>query len=267
MLHNAQTQELICVKFGGSVITQKDTPLTARPEIIARLAREFASLRKQKPEAAFIVGNGAGSYGHYKVLKYDMKKGIDSAEQVFGYCDVHASAQELNALVVAALLKEGVPACSLQPSAMITAEDGSTKTLYTDSINAMLSTGIVPVVYGDIIMDSKRGSVVFSTEDIFAQLLDTLPSYTVSTIIHVSNVEGVLKQDSSVIGLITRDSWEEVQSHIYTGTGFDVTGGMKHKIEMALEYASRGITTRIISGEIPEALANSLTQPSGTAIQ
>jgi isopentenyl phosphate kinase len=259
--------ELIYIKFGGSVITQKDTPLTHRPEIIARLAREFASLRRQKPEAAFLIGNGAGSYGHYKVIEYGMKQGIQTPEQVFGYCDVHASVQELNALVVAALLKEGIPACSIQPSAIFTAEDGTQKSSYFDSLRAQLETGIVPVVYGDIILDEKRGSVVFSTEDIFAQLLETLPSYSVSTIIHVSNVEGVLKQDTTVIPQITRDNWEEVQSHIYTGSGFDVTGGMKHKIETALSYATRGITTRIISGEVPDTLDQVFTRPTGTVIQ
>ncbi len=259
--------ELICIKFGGSVITKKDSPVTPRPEIIARLAREFASLRRQKPEAAFLIGNGAGSFGHYKVLEYNMKQGIQTPEQVFGYCDVHASVQELNALVVTALLKEGIPACSMQPSALFTAEDGQQQTRSMDSISAMLKTGIVPVVYGDIILDTKRGSVVFSTEDIFAQLLEALPSYVVSTIIHVSNVEGVLTQDTTLIPQITRSNWEEVQRHIFTGNGFDVTGGMKHKIETALSYATRGISTRIISGEIPDTLAQVMTRPTGTVIQ
>lgn len=259
--------ELICIKFGGSVITKKDSPVTPRPDIIARLAREFATLRKQNPETAFLIGNGAGSYGHYKVLKYDMKQGIQTPEQVFGYCDVHASVQELNALVIDALLKEGIPACSIQPSSIFIAEDGRQKNRFMDSITAMLKTGIVPVVYGDIILDTTRGSVVFSTEDIFAQLLKALPSYSVSTIIHVSNVEGVLKQDSTIIPQITAGNWEDVQNYILTGTGFDVTGGMKHKIETALLYAKQGIRTRIISGEVPDNLEKVLVRPTGTVIQ
>lgn len=44
---------------------------------------------------------------------------------------------------------------------------------------------------------------------------------------------------------------DEVKRSMTDIKGFDVTGGMWHKIEEALSLTERGITTRIISGLVP----------------
>ena len=238
------------IKLGGSIITQKDTPLTARPDIITALAKEIATYQKQNPGVQLILGNGAGSFGHYLVQKYDLKEGIKTREQVQGFCEVQNAVAQLNRFVVQALLQEGLPACTVQPSAVLVSQDAEKKDLFLQSIAMMYVTGVIPVLYGDIILDVKRGCHIFSTEDLFDLLIQA--DMPVKEVIHITQVDGVLDKNRVVIPEITKDNWDEVQESIFAPKGYDVTGGMKHKIEASLKYAEKGVETRILNGEKPD---------------
>ena len=58
---------MILIKLGGSIITNKEKPLSVRGETIDNLAK---SLKKIKEP--IIIVHGGGSYGHYWSVKYDM---------------------------------------------------------------------------------------------------------------------------------------------------------------------------------------------------
>ena len=58
---------MILIKLGGSIITNKQKPLTARISEIKQIA---SHLRKIKEP--FVVVHGGGSFGHYWTVKYDM---------------------------------------------------------------------------------------------------------------------------------------------------------------------------------------------------
>lgn len=247
------------IKLGGSVITRKDEALTARPDIIKAIAKEIAKYYKQNPEVRLILGNGAGSFGHYLVQKYNLKDGMKTAEQLAGYTQVQHSVSQLNNLVTNALLAEGLPVVSVQPSAILISQNGKKQDMFLQSIAMMYVTGIIPVVYGDIILDTKQGCKVFSTEDIFDLLIQA--EMPIKEVIHITQVDGVLDKKKVVINEITEENWREVQEDIYAPAGYDVTGGMKHKIETALEYAKKGVLTRIINGEKPD-----LFNQTGTTI-
>ena len=57
---------MILIKLGGSIITNKEKPLSPRRKTIDNLAK---SLRKI--EEPMIIVHGGGSYGHYWSVKYD----------------------------------------------------------------------------------------------------------------------------------------------------------------------------------------------------
>lgn len=238
------------IKFGGSVITRKDEALTARPDIIKALAKEVARYQQQNPDTQLILGNGAGSFGHYLVQKYDLKDGMKSKDQVLGYTQVQHSVSQLNNLVTNALLAEELPVVSVQPSAILVSQDGKSKDIFLQSIAMMYITGIIPVLYGDIILDTRRGCKIFSTEELFDLLIEA--DMPVKEVIHLTQVDGVLDSNKAVIPEITEENWKAVQESIYEPKGYDITGGMKHKIETALKYAKKGVTTRIVNGEKPD---------------
>ena len=58
---------MILIKLGGSIITNKEKPLSARRKTIENLSK---SLRKI--DEPIIIVHGGGSYGHYWSVKYDM---------------------------------------------------------------------------------------------------------------------------------------------------------------------------------------------------
>lgn len=58
---------MILIKLGGSIITNKEKPLSVRRKTIENLSK---SLKKIKEP--MIVVHGGGSYGHYWSVKYDM---------------------------------------------------------------------------------------------------------------------------------------------------------------------------------------------------
>ena len=46
----------VFLKLGGSLITDKYTPLTPRPDVIQRLAQECAAAQAQAPDLRLLLG-------------------------------------------------------------------------------------------------------------------------------------------------------------------------------------------------------------------
>ncbi len=68
--------DLVVVKLGGSLITDKRTDSTLRPEVLARLCREIAAGREQLEES-LMVTHGSGSFGHVAARRheYELRSG------------------------------------------------------------------------------------------------------------------------------------------------------------------------------------------------
>ena len=109
-------QQLVFVKLGGSVITVKTEPETARLQVIERLAGEIATALTSHPDLRLVLGHGSGSFGHPAAQRHGTHLGVHSLAGWQGFAEVAATAARLNRLVAGALLAAGVPAWSIQPS-------------------------------------------------------------------------------------------------------------------------------------------------------
>ena len=58
---------MILIKLGGSIITNKERPLSPRKKTIENIARNL-----KKIDEPIIIVHGGGSFGHYWSVKYDM---------------------------------------------------------------------------------------------------------------------------------------------------------------------------------------------------
>ena len=67
-------------------------------------------------------------------------------------------------------------------------------------------------------------------------------------------------KDSSAVHIpeITQESFPEIRNHLSASDGIDVTGGMIHKIEQALELARNGASVHVINGNTPGNLKGSI---------
>jgi isopentenyl phosphate kinase len=179
-----------------------------------------------------------------------MQNGLDNPEKNMGYVQVQKAAAMLNRCIVDALIEAGVAAVSFQASSAIVGHNGKIEDFPLDVIEAAFSHNIVPVMYGDILLDTKKGSMIASTELLLCAAAEALTKkgYKVHKVIHNGVTQGVLDAQKNIIPLITRDNLNEIKKLIYATDGFDVTGGMLHKIEESLELADEGIPSMIING-------------------
>lgn len=265
-------KSLVFLKLGGSLITNKSKPFTTEPNVILTMAALIRTIRQTDPDIDIILGNGGGSFPHHPAVKYGMKQGIRDEKSTFGFCLVQDAAAQLNRIVVKSLLDEKISACSVSPSSCMTADsDGNIAFSSPHILQDMLANSILPCLYGDILMGGPNGSTIVSTETIFDVLAKSLDvsNYGRISMIHTSRVAGVLDHQDKVITTISQHNLADAMSHIYTVEGFDVTGGMKHKVESLLSYTNNKITS-FIGNPIgdPDGFLNAMrgTQGFGTYV-
>lgn len=262
--------ELVFVKLGGSVITDKTLLEAARPAVISRLAREVAFARAERPAFRLILGHGSGSFGHTAARRYGTREGVHGVDAWRGFAEVATVAARLDRIVVDALQEAGVPAWSLQPSASAYCDGGELVSMELAPVIHALEHGLVPVVYGDVALDRSQGGTIISTEQIFAYLAGHLHP---DRMILVGVVDGVFESDplrepaARPMPEITAANWASVRALLGGSHGVDVTGGMLAKVEAMVELARRmpGLEIQLISGEPPGALQAALLKSSSAS--
>ena len=58
--------------------------------------------------------------------------------------------------------------------------------------------------------------------------------------------------------MINKENWDKIKKYLFENRNADVTGGMKHKIENALNIARIGIDTLLINGNKVNELSDAL---------
>jgi isopentenyl phosphate kinase len=255
--------ELVLLKLGGSVITDKNRPFTARKDVIRRLGQEIRQALDDRPDLRLILGHGSGSFGHVVAQEYRTREGVVHEDSWRGYAQTAAVAARLNRLVTDWLLEEGVPVVSFQPSASARCRRGDLMYLDTHPIKQVLEASLVPLVYGDVAVDAVQGFTIISTEQIFDNIARELQP---ARIILAGVVDGVYDADplthpgASRYEEITLDNWHKVEAALGGSHGTDVTGGMFSKVRdmYHLMLAQPPLQIHIISGKIPGHVASAL---------
>jgi isopentenyl phosphate kinase len=260
--------ETVFIKLGGSLITDKTQEALARPEVIARMAREVRSALLQRPDMRLLVGHGSGSFGHAEAKRYRVHEGC---ADWWGYAATAAAADRLTRLVVDGFLAAGVPVVALQPSASARTARGQLVEWVTWPIEELWQRGLVPLVHGDVALDQEQGSAIVSTERLFAYLL---PRLRPARIVLVGEVVGVYTADprvdasASLVPLIDRGNIAKVREMLGGSHGIDVTGGMLSKVETMYRLASENVnmSVQLVSGlrqdDVERALVDGLASAS-----
>lgn len=253
-------EDLVFVKLGGSLITDKRRESTVRAGTLRLLAEELRSALTEKPDLRLLLGHGSGSFGHWEASRYNTRAGVHSATEWHGFSQVSAAASRLNRIVVDAFMRADVPVLSLQPSASVAVEDGRIVNLVLEPIRRALEVGIIPLIFGDVAFDGVRGGTILSTEDLFFYLT---PVLCPRRILLLGNAPGVLDDQRRVIPLITPGTYAEFEPFLLGAGGVDVTGGMADKVArmVALVVDVPGLEVRILSGRDPENFRRILLDP------
>ena len=241
--------DLVVVKLGGSLITNKLQQSTARMRILERLCREIAHARPLMSEA-LLVSHGSGSFGHVVAARVRLEEGVSDPSQLPGVSTTQDQAHRLHRIVAGSLRQAGISGFSIAPSSFAIAAGGRPAAVNSEPFLLALQAGLVPVTFGDVVLDRSRGAVIWSTETVLAGLMAPLAAagWPVRRVLWMGTTEGVLDDHGRTIAEVTGANAEKAIAVSGAAAGDDVTGGMRHRIETAVELARLGVESWILNG-------------------
>jgi len=257
------------LKLGGSVITNKEKPLTPSLPAIERLAKEISRANV----SSLIIVHGGGSFGHPLAKRYGIKEGYKNKPlQALGFAQTHQAMVALNKLVVDALLQHKIPAVAVSPASCIVTKSGRIYTMATEPLKKMLPTGFVPILYGDAVLDSDLGFTILSGDQLIAYLAMSLNA---RCIIVGIDVDGLYTADpktdtsAKLVNHVTLRELRNMGQQIEEAKVTDVTGGMFGKIMELMPAIEKGINVFIVNAAKPKNVYKALKgeQVSGTLIE
>lgn len=234
---------MILIKLGGSIITNKQKPLTPNTSVINKIA-----IQLKKVKEPIIIVHGGGSFGHYWSVRYDMhtkpakysKKGI---------AIVKNSMIELNKIILDSFLKNKLNPYCLPPTDFMSGDKADTKKV--KEISRIAKDGLVPISYGDVLWHGQNKFYILSGDRIMGILAKILKPRLA---IFVLNVDGVYSD------MKTKKLLHEIkgQKMAISEVGMDVTGGMARKIKEATMISKSGVKVFLVNGNKPERIVNAI---------
>lgn len=260
---------IIFLKLGGSLITDKFQPNTAIPSTISRIGQEISGVLKENEKIQLVLGHGSGSFGHTTAEKFGIGEVIEKESQWEGFQKVWSSARDLNHIVVSYLIQSGLPVISFPPSSAIITKDKKIIRWNTEPIERSIEHNLIPLIFGDVIFDEKRGGIILSTEALFRALTEMIKP---DLILLAGIEEGVwddYKKKGKLLRTISPSSYQTLVPKITSSNAMDVTGGMESKVKIMLELVEKNpdIQVRIFSGDQPGNISKALLgQEIGTLL-
>jgi len=238
---------MILIKLGGSIITNKEKPLTPNRNSIKRIA---ASLKNV--DEPLVIVHGGGSFGHYWSVKYDMHT-KPQRHGAKGVSAVKSSMVELNSIVLESFLESGLKPYCLPPSDFMIGNQPLIKKV--KEIPKIAKTGLLPISYGDVMWFGKNKFYILSGDRIMGILSKILHPRLA---IFVTNVDGVYSDMKSkrLLNEITEEK------PITSKVSMDVTGGMSRKIKEAFEISKGGTDVFFVNGNTPKRITNAVNGKS-----
>ncbi len=217
----------ILLKLGGSLITDKKQSKTFRRDVLSKIVIQLQNIREKYSDKKWIIGHGSGSFGHIEASKYDTINGVTSNEQWLGFTKVAYAASELSQLVWSEFIVSDLPVIRLHPSASLVSNHGNVEYFDTSTLRQYLDANLIPLVHGDVSLDTRLGGTIISTESLFQYIIKHI---NVEKIILLGEVDGVFNSEGQVITQITPKSFETIVDQLKGASGIDVTGGMYQKV-------------------------------------
>lgn len=260
----------VLVKLGGSLITHKSGDASPRDAVVRRLAAELAEGAREI-EDRVVLGHGSGSFGHPPAAEHGLREGASSAAELAALSRTQDRAARLHRRVVAELRTAGLDVFSVVPSSAAVAEDGQLVDFAAEPLLRALELGLTPAVYGDVIVDRRRGATIASTEAVLSRLTASLAEggWRVRRALWLGATEGVYDSEGRVLAEIDPGSDDALPEAVTGSEATDVTGGMRHRVSAAMDLASRGVPSWIGDGRPSGALREALrgTREGGTWVR
>ncbi|MEB3788630.1 MAG: hypothetical protein GSR72_01905 [Desulfurococcales archaeon] len=222
----------IVVKFGGSVITDKTKSYTIKHDVLDRLAKITRDYLERGGRIAIV--HGGGSFGHHEVKRIEDEKGVLESSDA---PQIQYSMLLLALEVSKTLLRHGIPAVLHPPHTLC--EKPSVKNCRMSPILRDYTQSLVPVTYGDAIPYDDKIYII-SGDDLAAALVSILNT---DCLVYVIDEPGVMTGEGKILETVTSLGDLEIREN----NRIDVTGGLRKKLETALELSNHYRGTIVIT--------------------
>jgi len=185
-------EDVLVIKLGGSLLTDKSTPYTLREEIIKAVAVEIKECIDLGLIRSLVIVHGVGSFGHPPVLKYNLHKGFKSKDQLISMSKTQQIVNVLRKTIATTFLEEGIPVNLMHASSIVV---GSKMVITEHAFSALegfLSLGMVPLIGGDMMFDTNMGFSVCGGDQLAVVLSRELRA---KQLLFATDVSGVFDKD------------------------------------------------------------------------
>lgn len=253
-------KNIILLKLGGSLLTDKNQPYSLRNDIVRSSVRQIIDANEK-----MILIHGGGSFGHPLAKKYKVSGGLDKSipNQILGVAETHQSMIKFNNHIVNNFLELNYPVLSIQPSSVFIKDSQVTFTNSLEVIKTALNLSILPILYGDIILDKQGSFSIISGDEIILELCNNFTGYSISKVIFAMESDGLYIVDESNVEnckLVTECYANELNALNLADLGqkIDVTGGIKSKLDIIKSICKTKIPVQLINGLIAGNIYKSL---------
>ncbi|MHA2367044.1 MAG: isopentenyl phosphate kinase, partial [Candidatus Hodarchaeales archaeon] len=240
-------KEIILLKLGGSLLTDKNKPFSLREDVLDSCLNQIIESQK-----SVILIHGGGSFGHPIAKKYQISQGLnDSIEnQIIGLSKTHEAMNKFNSIIINKLLDKGHSAISVQPSSIFVQNFNEIIFKSLDPIEKMLDLGIIPVLYGDILMSWDSSFTILSGDNIIVKLCEKIQNYKISKVIFAIEEDGIYIKDNGNKRLALKLKSGDIMTLELAELDqkIDVTGGIRGKLDNIKEIMNFNIPVQIING-------------------
>ncbi|MFX1293065.1 MAG: isopentenyl phosphate kinase [Promethearchaeota archaeon] len=239
--------ELIILKLGGSLLTDKNKPFSIRKKILEQCVDEIIKTKKK-----LIIVHGGGSFGHPIAKKYDISHGLNNniENQILGLAKTHEAMIKFNLIIIKHFLKRNYPVMAIEPFSIFIKDLNGIKIETLESIEFSLEMGILPILYGDIIIDRERYFSILSGDLIILELCKNLQKFQVSKVIFAIEKDGVFIEKDGNVKFLNEISSNKIDTIKLASLDkkIDVTGGIESKLKIIKLIGTLNIPVQILNG-------------------
>ena len=235
---------MILIKLGGSIITNKQKPLSPRRKTIDKILKEIGKIKEP-----VIIVHGGGSYGHYWSVKYDMHtKPAKTSPK--GVAIVKNSMVELNKIILDSAVKNRINSYCLPPTDFMNGNKAIKSKILT--INDISKSGLTPITFGDALWFGQKKSYILSGDVIMTTIGKILKPRLSLFVLDVDGVYSDLKTKKLIHDF--KKEKPEIKNN-----KTDVTGGMTRKITEANNMAKAGLKIFFVNGNKPKRITDAVS--------
>ncbi|GAV45636.1 aminotransferase [Streptomyces acidiscabies] len=251
--------DLLVLKVGGSLVSDKRADDGIDTAALAGYARQVAGLARERPgRVVFVAGGGAFGHGAVRELR---------ADDPFSALELTRATFAVKWAWVSALRDAGVAALPLQVAALawdrrpagrvgdadprtVGAGTGEEVEAERTVLRKLLDVDAVPVLSGDCVLAADGRLRILGSDHVPGLLLDA--GFGRVRIVTLTNVSGVLADGpagTEVVPFVDPDAPDTAHDLVWESASWDTSDAMHGKLRALTSHARRGGECLIMRGD------------------